>query len=176
MDTLGKNWSPVNTIKTALLSLRMLLEYPNANDPQDAQVAKMMMQDPEYFKVVAHDWAVLHAGATRKLPLPSEYKNRVKPEGTTSASVDPMRYEKHCFLDMGKRCGEDPANKGFFCDHFRYGGYNKTLVDRFVDMGFSVDAVVEAFVNLGIERRDGMDYEMEPAYIGDVTAFLFNEP
>ena len=43
-------------------------------------------------------------------------------------------------------------------------------------MGFSVDAVVEAFVNLGIERRDGMDYEMEPAYIGDVTAFLFNEP
>ena len=29
----------------ALLSLRMLLESPNPKDPQDAEVAKMMMDD-----------------------------------------------------------------------------------------------------------------------------------
>ena len=81
----------------------MLLENPNASDPQDAQVAKMLMDDPEYFKIVAHDWAVLYAGATRNLPLPSEYKDRVNPAGTTSASVDPMRYVKRCSLDVGDK-------------------------------------------------------------------------
>lgn len=55
-------------------------------------------------------------------------------------------------------------------------GYNKNLVDRFTDMGFTVDAIVSAFQNLGVERRDGRDYQMDAALIGDVTAYLFNDP
>lgn len=43
----------------------MLLEAPNPKDPQDAEVAKMMMDDHEYFESVAHDWAVKYAGAPR---------------------------------------------------------------------------------------------------------------
>ncbi|KAL1890934.1 Ubiquitin-conjugating enzyme E2 1 [Sporothrix stenoceras] len=144
LDVLGKNWSPVNTIKTALLSLRMLLEAPNASDPQDAQVAQMLLNDPERFKLVAHDWAVRYAGATRSMARPSEQNIR----SPTTGPIDPTRYM----------------------------GYNKDLVDRFADMGFSVDAVVNAFQNLGIERRDGRDYTMDAALIGDVTAYLFNDP
>ncbi|CAK7224551.1 Ubiquitin-conjugating enzyme E2 1 [Sporothrix bragantina] len=145
LDTLSSGWSPVNTIKTALLSLRLLLICPNPQDPQDAQVARQMNEEPEFFKVVAHDWAVRYAGAPRTLPPPSEYKTENKAAKTE----------------------DDPA---------QYRGYNKNLVKRFTDMGFDVNNVVNAFIRVGIERNDGRDYELEEAYIGDVTACLFGEP
>ena len=91
LDTLGSGWSPVGTIKMALLSLRMLLESPNPKDPQDAEVAKMMMDDPEYFAVVAHDWAVKYAGAPRREPPPAQY-DRKKVEKKPD---DPTRYSGH---------------------------------------------------------------------------------
>lgn len=55
-------------------------------------------------------------------------------------------------------------------------GYNKELINRFVNMGFDLDRVVEAFVHVGIDRMDGQDYELEEAYMGDITAFLLGEP
>lgn len=72
----------------ALLSLRMLLESPNPKDPQDAEVAKMMMDDPEYFAVVAHDWAVRHAGAPRRQPPPGQYVKKA----SEKKQEDPSRY------------------------------------------------------------------------------------
>ena len=44
----------------------MLLECPNPKDPQDAEVAKMMMDDPERFALLAHEWAVKYANAPRR--------------------------------------------------------------------------------------------------------------
>lgn len=58
----------------------------------------------------------------------------------------------------------------------RYRGYNKGLVDRFCAMGFDVPDVVAAFEDVGIDRNGGEDYELEEAYMGDITARLFNEP
>ncbi|CAK7262886.1 Ubiquitin-conjugating enzyme E2 1 [Sporothrix epigloea] len=104
LDTLSTGWSPVNTIKTALLSLRLLLICPNPSDPQDAQVAKMMTDEPEYFKVVAHDWAVRYAGAPRTMPPPSEFKSESK---AVKAVDDPAQYRGYNknlvkrFTDMG---------------------------------------------------------------------------
>ncbi|XWW92811.1 hypothetical protein V2A60_000738 [Cordyceps javanica] len=115
LDTLTTGWSPVQTIKTALLSLRMLLEFPNSKDPQDAEVAKMMNEHPEQFAIVAHEWAV------------------------------------------------------------KYNGYNKNMVDKFTSMGFDVEAVVEAFRFVGIDRNNGCYYELEEAYMGDITAKLLGE-
>ncbi|KAL6920880.1 hypothetical protein ACHAPO_004437 [Fusarium lateritium] len=89
LDTLSSNWSPVQTIKTALLSLRMLLECPNPKDPQDAEVAKMMIESPERFAVKAHDWAVQYAGAPRKEVDLSQYKQEGAP---ATPKVDPARY------------------------------------------------------------------------------------
>jgi ubiquitin-conjugating enzyme (huntingtin interacting protein 2) len=48
-------------------------------------------------------------------------------------------------------------------------------VDRFVAMGFDVEAVVNAFEYVGIDRNGGEDYELEEAYMGDITARLFGE-
>lgn len=58
----------------------------------------------------------------------------------------------------------------------RYRGYNRHLVDRFTDMGFEVDRIVEAFLHFGIDKNDGRDYVIEEAYMGDVTARLLGEP
>lgn len=60
--------------------------------------------------------------------------------------------------------------------HGRYMGYNRDLIDRFVNMGFDLDRVVEAFMHVGIDRMDGQDYELEEAYMGDITAHLLGEP
>jgi hypothetical protein len=43
-------------------------------------------------------------------------------------------------------------------------------------MGFDIDKVVEAFNFVGIDRNDGQDYELEEAYMGDITARLLGEP
>lgn len=44
----------------------MLLEFPNPKDPQDAEVAKLSLEQPERFARTAHDWAVKYAGAPRQ--------------------------------------------------------------------------------------------------------------
>ncbi|OLN96787.1 Ubiquitin-conjugating enzyme E2 1-like protein 2 [Colletotrichum chlorophyti] len=144
LDTLGSGWSPVQTIKTALLSLRMLLECPNPKDPQDAEVAKMMTENPESFARKAHEWAIKYAGA----PSDDFDASQWKKEASAEAKAD---------------------------DSTRYQGYNKDLVDRFVNMGFEVDAVVDAFLFVGIDRRGGEDYVLEEAYMGDITARLLGE-
>jgi ubiquitin-conjugating enzyme (huntingtin interacting protein 2) len=43
-------------------------------------------------------------------------------------------------------------------------------------MGFDLDRVVEAFNFVGIDRNEGLDYELEEAYMGDITARLLGEP
>lgn len=43
-------------------------------------------------------------------------------------------------------------------------------------MGFEIDAVVEAFLFVGIDKNGGRDYELEEAYMGDITARLLGEP
>lgn len=63
LDTLGTAWSPVLTIKSALLSLQSLLSTPEPKDPQDAEVANMLMKNPDQFQRVAREWSIKHAGA-----------------------------------------------------------------------------------------------------------------
>jgi ubiquitin-conjugating enzyme (huntingtin interacting protein 2) len=43
-------------------------------------------------------------------------------------------------------------------------------------MGFDIDRVVDAFNFVGIDHNDGQDYELEEAYMGDITARLLGEP
>ena len=150
----------------ALISLRMLLESPNPKDPQDAEVAKMLLEDPDEFAVKAHDWAVKYAGAPRR-EQPKQASEKAPPPIVKN---DPSRYGLERGKDVHSR---GPAVLTVFPR--RYKGYNQDLVDRFVNMGFDVDAVVEAFVFVGIDRNGGEDYELEEAYMGDITARLLGE-
>lgn len=180
LDTLGTGWSPVGTIKMALMSLRMLLESPNPKDPQDAEVARMLLDDPGYFAIVAHDWAVRHAGAPRTMPTPPEYK-RLQQSKDGAGRTGSSGAQGGGAGGAGDGAGGGGGGGGGGgaggprIDPARYQGYNQELIDRFVNMGFDLDAVVEAFVYVGIDRNGGEDYELEEAYMGDITARLLGE-
>lgn len=155
LDTLGSAWSPVLTIKSALLSLQSLLSTPEPKDPQDAEVAAMLLRNPEEFERVAREWAVTYAGAPKK----------GAGEGSGGATAASIRQKE--LVSREEQEKEALA---------QYEGYNKDLIDRFCSMGFDVPRVVSAFKFVGIDRMDGQDYELEEAYMGDVTARLLGEP
>ncbi|KKK22763.1 hypothetical protein P175DRAFT_0497926 [Aspergillus ochraceoroseus IBT 24754] len=154
LDTLSTAWSPILTIKAALLSLQSLLSTPEPKDPQDAEVANMLLRKPKEFERVAREWATVYAGAPR----------RPAGEGSGGATDESLRQ-----LEIKEK--EDREKE----DLSKYDGYNKELIDRFCSMGFDVDRVVAAFKYYGIDRNDGQDYELEEAYMGDVTARLLGE-
>ncbi|KAJ5104776.1 hypothetical protein NUU61_002123 [Penicillium alfredii] len=132
LDTLASAWSPVLTIKSSLLSLQSLLSTPEPKDPQDAEVANMLLRKPKEFERVAREWAVIYAGA---------------PQNEAGE---------------GSRGGIDDVPEGAGRENLaKYDGYNKDLVDRFCGMGFDVDRVVTAFHQVRIDRRGGQDYQLE---------------
>ncbi|ELR02265.1 hypothetical protein VC83_00637 [Pseudogymnoascus destructans] len=153
LDTLGSAWSPVLTIKSALLSLQSLLSTPEPKDPQDAEVATMLMNYPEQFERQAREWAQKYAGAPVSNKATGSYQS---PSSKPKVAKTREQEQRELML--------------------RYQGYNKELIDRFVNMGFDLDRVVEAFNFVGIDRMDGQDYELEEAYMGDITARLLGEP
>ncbi|KAK5945375.1 Ubiquitin-conjugating enzyme E2 1 [Knufia obscura] len=155
LDTLTTGWSPVLTIKSAMISLQSLLSSPEPKDPQDAVVARELIKNPDQFNRTAKEWAVKYAGAPKHLIGEGS-------GGATAESIEEAeRQEKE---------REEAANLAV------YDGYNKELIDQFVNMGFDVPRVVEAFQFVGIDRNGGHYYELEEAYIGDITARLFGEP
>ncbi|KAI9830732.1 MAG: Ubiquitin-conjugating enzyme E2 1 [Sarea resinae] len=155
LDTLSSAWSPVLTIKSALLSLQSLLSTPEPKDPQDAEVAGMLMRNPKEFDRVAREWAAQYAGAPRE-----EHG-----EGSGGATGETIRARE-------QKTKEEVERERLAIYH----GYNPDLIDRFVNMGFDVDRVVSAFEFVGIDLMDGEDYELEEAYMGDITARLLGEP
>ena len=118
-------------------------------------MAQMLIKNPKEFERVAREWAVRYAGAPKKNIGESS-------GGATAQSIEAAEKESEL--------REEEASLAV------YEGYNKDLIDRFVNMGFDVDRVVSAFKYVGIDRMGGEDYELEEAYMGDITARLLGEP
>jgi ubiquitin-conjugating enzyme (huntingtin interacting protein 2) len=138
-----------------MISLQSLLSSPEPKDPQDAVVAQQMIKNPKEFDRNARIWAVQYAGAPKSNL--GEGSGGSSAEDIDAADQETKEREQAASLEV-------------------YDGYNKDLVDRFVMMGFDVDRVVEAFNYVGIDRNGGQDYELEEAYMGDITARLLGEP
>ncbi|KAF2159903.1 hypothetical protein M409DRAFT_37852 [Zasmidium cellare ATCC 36951] len=164
LDTLGSAWSPVLTLKSALISLQSLLSSPEPKDPQDAEVASMLITRPEEFKHVAKDWAVRYAKAPR--PAPGSGKSGASSSGDAGGSD---AAEKRKAEEKERKRREAEQRRG------AYKGYNRQMIQQFTQMGFDLDAVVAAFEFVGIDNADGEYYELEEEYIGDITARLFGE-
>lgn len=154
LDTLGTAWSPVLTIKSAVMSLQSLLNSPEPNDPQDAVVAQQMKKEPQQFAQKAREWAMQYAGAPKTTASSS-----ASAFGNVAGSVNAKSREQLAREELAK-----------------YKGYNKNLIDRFVDMGFDVEKVVAAFKTVRIPTYEGRDHVLEEAYMGDITAVLLHEP
>lgn len=61
LDILKDQWSPVLTLKSALISLQSLLCSPEPNDPQDAEVARHYLSNRKGFDETARQWAQMYA-------------------------------------------------------------------------------------------------------------------
>ncbi|EDO16402.1 hypothetical protein Kpol_1030p10 [Vanderwaltozyma polyspora DSM 70294] len=71
LDILKNAWSPVITLKSALISLQALLQSPEPNDPQDAEVAQHYLRDRESFNKTATLWTTLYAEGGEEVANPN---------------------------------------------------------------------------------------------------------
>lgn len=165
LDTLSTQWTPILTLKNALISLQSLLSSPEPKDPQDAEVASMLISRPEEFKHVAREWAQRYAGAAK--PPPGSANTGASSSGDTGDLVALKRARKESERET-KKMEEQRRREA-------YRGYNEAVVDRFTGMGFRVEQVVNAFEYCGMDTFDGEEYEMEEGLISAVTARLFGE-
>lgn len=127
----------------------------------------MLLNQPERFVEMAHEWAVRHAGAPRQANLDkSRYRSLANP---TDGPVDASRYAHR--PKEAKGCGRNRGCADSCCDS-RYHGYRPELVEQFTSMGFSLDSVVEA---LEYCRVDHLLTSLPPARMSDVTTRLLGE-
>lgn len=63
------------TIRTVLLSLQTLLAVPEANDPQDAVVARQHIDNIELFKQTARYWTYIFALPSNTIETKSRFRN-----------------------------------------------------------------------------------------------------
>lgn len=61
LDILKDAWTPVFTLKSSLISLQSLLQSPEPNDPQDAEVAKHYISNHAGFEETAAYWTKVYA-------------------------------------------------------------------------------------------------------------------
>lgn len=61
LDILKDAWTPILTLKSSLISLQLLLQSPEPNDPQDAEVAKHYISNKQGFDDTAAYWTKIYA-------------------------------------------------------------------------------------------------------------------
>lgn len=134
----------------------------------------MLMRNPKEFDRVASEWAVKYAGAPRR-------ERGEASGGATSATLKKKQQKSKeeeeaervaLYVTGALRCSVLMLTWRLS----RYSGYNEDMINGFVNMGFDLDRVVSAFDFVGIDPNGGEAYELEEAYIGDITARLLGEP
>ncbi|KRZ40246.1 Ubiquitin-conjugating enzyme E2 K [Trichinella pseudospiralis] len=68
LDVLKDQWAASLTLRTVLLSIQALLGAPEPRDPQDAVVARQMMEAPSVYAETARFWASTYAGSANAIP------------------------------------------------------------------------------------------------------------
>ncbi|KAI5294824.1 hypothetical protein KEM52_003090 [Ascosphaera acerosa] len=115
LDILDKAWSPIMTLRSALISLQSLLCEPQPFDPQDAEVATMHISEPGRYARVAREWTLLYAGAPLKpgeadprAPAPDATPNRGYAEEVIETFV-PMGFSVAQIVDALEAEGIPPG-------------------------------------------------------------------
>jgi len=90
LDILKDQWSPALNIKTAMLSLQALLCSPEPDNPQDAVVATMYLNERAEFERTAKYWVQLHA--TSRIEKEEEQEEEDEEEETMDRNCDEIKY------------------------------------------------------------------------------------
>ncbi|KAL7751287.1 Ubiquitin-conjugating enzyme E2 1 [Sorochytrium milnesiophthora] len=144
LDILKNEWSPVFTLKTTLISVQQLLESPEPDDPQDAQVASHYRKDRADFNRTAQVWTRTHAVPPAGLVNP--HAATAQASGTTAAAGYNVRNAAaatavdHESDEYIKRLGLDPAS-----------------VRRLADMGFSRARVIQVLNKCNGQEDEAVD-------------------
>lgn len=99
LDILKESWTPIYNIRSILISLQQLLESPNANDPQDAEVAGLFNYNKAEFERVASEW-------TRKYAKPEQPKADEK----SIAEFQQMGFSREQILKVFEKLGIDKVS------------------------------------------------------------------
>ena len=74
LDILGRHWSASMSLKTVLLSLQVLLQCPQPDDPQDGVVANQMMNHKKKFEETVRYWTWCFAKPSDPMEIPNDLK------------------------------------------------------------------------------------------------------
>lgn len=99
LDILKDNWSPVLTLKTALISLQSLLCDAAPNDPQDAEVAGHYLRDRAGFNKTAKQWTELHAMKPTEYTTPTEVDDAVGVDKAVLGKLLDMGFERKKIIE-----------------------------------------------------------------------------
>jgi ubiquitin-conjugating enzyme (huntingtin interacting protein 2) len=115
LDILKDQWSPALNIKTAMLSLQALLCSPEPDNPQDAVVATMYLNERAEFDKTAKYWVQLHA--TSRIEKEEEGGeeeetmdrncDEIKYEASLSRSCDTLESHNSCVLSPASTKSQD---------------------------------------------------------------------
>ncbi|KAJ3385980.1 citrate synthase [Entophlyctis sp. JEL0112] len=102
LDILKDQWSPVLTLKTALISLQSLMSDPAADNPQDAMVAKHYLSDRSGFDETARLWTRQYAGAPTNTSSDADY---------IDPSIDRAALQRLCDMGFDKKQAAEALKK-----------------------------------------------------------------
>ncbi|VEU21970.1 DEKNAAC102982 [Brettanomyces naardenensis] len=144
LDILKDAWTPILTLKSSLISLQSLLQDPVPTDPQDAQVAKVYLEDPKKFAETAANWTRIYAPNDNYKPpvggKPRDYKE------FTQHAVAQSHHQDECA---------------------KY-GIDRNSVKIFEDMGFPQDKIIEAFRKLNMKKVREDDVQTQQSVLDEI--------
>ncbi|GME78003.1 unnamed protein product [[Candida] boidinii] len=150
LDILKNAWTPILTLKSSLISLQSLLQCPEPTDPQDAQVAKVFMDDPKKFADTAALWTKIHA-----------YNNNSSDNNTNTAnkSSSPSNSNSYGFIKTSQPVVQDEAAKY---------GIEQSTVKIFEDMGFPRDKIILALRKLNLKKIRVDDINTQQSVLDEI--------
>eukprot|EP00823_Brevimastigomonas_motovehiculus_P002463 TRINITY_DN1501_c0_g1_i1.p1 TRINITY_DN1501_c0_g1~~TRINITY_DN1501_c0_g1_i1.p1 ORF type:complete len:204 (+),score=35.23 TRINITY_DN1501_c0_g1_i1:58-669(+) len=111
LDILKNEWSPALTLRTAMLSLQALLSTPNADDPQDAQVATQYKTDRKGWEKTAKNWTDSYAKPGASTNNSSPYEAKAKKLAEMGFKVET------CLAALEKSKGDENAALEYVLNH-----------------------------------------------------------
>lgn len=94
LDVLKDAWTPILTLKSSLLSLQSLLQSPQPDDPQDAVVAGVLLNDPDQFAATAKHWTAIYAEGAAQEAQRDPVEGPEALDGDTLALFEDMGFDR----------------------------------------------------------------------------------